>query len=114
MAVKKTIKIKKTAKKKVATTTAKTSPKRSAKKPVRRTSVSSKKTQKQSAKKIIGIKELKAELKQLEKKFAKFGEDAVEDRADVLEDALKELVRQKKVAKTQADELYTRLDAMDD
>lgn len=60
------------------------------------------------------VRRLEKEILALEEKFVKFGEDAVEDRADFLEDQIEKLVLQNKITLKQSERFIDRLEILDD
>lgn len=60
------------------------------------------------------VKSIENEIKRLTAIFERQGEDAVEDEADMLEDKIKNSVREGKISEEQAKKLEDALDELDD
>jgi len=60
------------------------------------------------------VKVISNEIKRLTAIFVKSGEDAIEDRADLLEDKIKKLTSEGKISEEQAKKLNDELDILDD
>lgn len=84
------------------------------KRAVKRTAPKRKTTQHSSRGSAQHVRGIENEIKRLHTIFVKRGEDAIEDKADMLEDKIKKLARERKISKEQAKKLDNELDTLDD